>query len=58
MEAGSPAFITAIETTPLEQTIREAMHANTEVSNAHAVVKALGETSNFSLQPWTPNSPK
>ena len=34
------------------------MHANTEVSNAHAVVKALGETSNFSLQPWMPNSPE
>src|SRR5258708_21939219 len=58
MEAGSPAFITAIETTPSEQTIREAMHANTKVSNAHAVVKALGETNNFNLQPWMPNSPE
>ncbi len=49
------SFITELQASPSETIIQSTMHANTEVSNAHSIVKALEETNSF-LNPWMLNS--
>jgi len=55
MRLAAQPFIRAVQASPLETTIREAMHVNGKVKNAQVIIKALEETNNFTI-PWMPNS--